>query len=68
MPASCARAVAARLGYYLPKYNNWRKAAALLLPGILADLPKLGGSPVEVWLEFVCQGRRSRPDRTQGRR
>jgi len=25
--------------YYLLKYNNWRKADALLLPEILADLP-----------------------------
>ncbi len=54
VPASRARAVAGRPGYYLPRYNNWRKAAAAELPQLLADLPQMGDSPVEVWLEFVC--------------
>lgn len=53
--ASRPRAVAGRGAYYLPKYEAYRQSAALLLPGILRDLPRMGDSPIEVELEFVCR-------------
>lgn len=55
VPASRARAVAGRPGYYPERYDTWRADAALILATLAADLPQLGDSPVEVWLEFVCQ-------------
>ena len=55
VPASRARSVAGRPGYYPERYDTWRKEAAIALERITEDLPQLGDSPLEVWLEFVCK-------------
>lgn len=53
--ASRPRAVRGRGAFYLLKYQAYREAAAAARKAGLADVPRVGDSPVEVELEFVCR-------------
>lgn len=60
--ASRPRALRGRGAYYLPRYQAFREAAAEALQQVLAEVPRMGDSALDVHMKFLCP-RPNKPSR-----